>query len=262
MRSTRARPPVWLLELAGGWIYWLAFLLLLEIGNVVMALQQHDVFSPGREAGRILGASLLGALSAPPLLAGVRRFALADLASWRHLLLQISLAGIASVSLLLIGVVLGTAAGVPQRPSLQAEFSANGGLMFYGVLAFMAGGNIHQQFRRGEGRAVREPGFPATVTVRDGHKVRILAAADIDWIESQGNYVALHAQAGVFLARETLSAFEKRLDPAEFRRIHRGAIVRLSRIREISPLVNGDRSLILADGSELRASRTYRNNLP
>jgi DNA-binding LytR/AlgR family response regulator len=80
----------------------------------------------------------------------------------------------------------------------------------------------------------------------------------VDWIETQGNYLALHVGAATHLIRETSVAFEAKLDPARFVRIHRRTIVAVDRVRELSPLLNGDAVVRLTDGRELKVSRGYR----
>jgi two-component system LytT family response regulator len=54
---------------------------------------------------------------------------------------------------------------------------------------------------------------------------------------------------------------EQRLKSAEFVRIHRSIIVRIDRIRTFQPLANRDGLVRLANGTELRVSRTYRDRL-
>jgi two-component system, LytTR family, response regulator len=44
-------------------------------------------------------------------------------------------------------------------------------------------------------------------------------------------------------------------------RIHRGAIVNLDRVRQVSPLGNGDAVIHLDTGAELRLSRKHRQAL-
>jgi hypothetical protein len=83
----------------------------------------------------------------------------------------------------------------------------------------------------------------------------------IDWIETQGNYLALHEGGKTHLLRETLAAFEPKLDPSQFVRIHRRVLVAANRIREIKPIANGDGLVCLADGTELRLSRSYRTRV-
>jgi two-component system LytT family response regulator len=55
-----------------------------------------------------------------------------------------------------------------------------------------------------------------------------------------------------------MNQLEQRLDPARFFRVHRSAIVNLERVREIRPLLHGDRELLLAGGTRVRLSRTRR----
>jgi two-component system LytT family response regulator len=94
-------------------------------------------------------------------------------------------------------------------------------------------------------------------TVRIGHRVAIVSASDIDWIEAMGDYAGLHVQGKVHLLREPLHKLAGRLDPSHFVRIHRSAIVRVDRVAEMQSLSNRDCLLRLHDGTPLRASRTY-----
>lgn len=93
--------------------------------------------------------------------------------------------------------------------------------------------------------------------VRLGHRVRLVQANEIDWIEAQGDYAGLHVGEQLHLLREPLQRLVGRLDPAQFARIHRSAIVRLDRVAEMQALSNRDHLLRLRDGTVLRASRTY-----
>ena len=86
----------------------------------------------------------------------------------------------------------------------------------------------------------------------------VLELSDVDWIETQGNYIALHAGTNVHLVRETLVRFEARLNPRHFVRIHRRMIVAVDRVLGMQAVANGDTRLLLTGGSELRASRSYR----
>lgn len=90
----------------------------------------------------------------------------------------------------------------------------------------------------------------------------ILNTADIDRIESDGNYVTIHVQGSTYPLREPLAALEKKLDPRRFARVHRGHIVNIDRIREIQPWDSGDYRILLKDGSFVNFSRRYRSRLP
>jgi two-component system, LytTR family, response regulator len=99
------------------------------------------------------------------------------------------------------------------------------------------------------------------LVVRSGGRIVILRAAEIDWVEAASNYVRLHAGGRDYLLRETMTALEAKLNPADFVRIHRSTIVRVDRIRELEPLFQGDYVVILTDGTRLTSSRGYRERL-
>jgi two-component system, LytTR family, response regulator len=103
--------------------------------------------------------------------------------------------------------------------------------------------------------------FVERIVVRAGGRIVILRIGEIDWIEAASNYVRLHAGGRDYLLRETMTALEARLNPAEFVRIHRSTIVRVDRIRELEPLFQGDYVVILTDGTRLTSSRGYRDRL-
>lgn len=97
--------------------------------------------------------------------------------------------------------------------------------------------------------------------IRSVGRVDIVPVADVDWIEADGDYVKLHTPRKVHLHRERMAALEKLLEPSEFIRIHRSTIVRIQRIRELRPLVNGDHVVVLRDGEQLSLSRTLRERV-
>jgi two-component system, LytTR family, response regulator len=103
--------------------------------------------------------------------------------------------------------------------------------------------------------------FLERLVVRSGGRILILRVADVDWVEAASNYVRLHAGGKEYLLRETMTALETKLDPADFVRIHRSTIVRVDRIRELEPLFQGDYVVILEDGTRLTSSRGYREKL-
>jgi two-component system, LytTR family, response regulator len=94
--------------------------------------------------------------------------------------------------------------------------------------------------------------------LKDGARAVFLREDEIDWIEAQDYYVEVHAGSAAHLHRETLQALEARLDRERFVRIHRSAIVRIDRIRQLRSLPSGDAAVILRDGTELRVSRSRR----
>lgn len=99
------------------------------------------------------------------------------------------------------------------------------------------------------------------LVIKASGRVFFLEAGEIDWIEAEGNYVAVHSGKKSHLLRETISSMEAQLDPKKFRRIHRSAIVQISKIKELQPWFHGEYRIILHSGDELMLSRNYRENL-
>jgi len=58
-----------------------------------------------------------------------------------------------------------------------------------------------------------------------------------------------------------MNELEAKLDPARFLRIHRSSIVNIERIRELQQHFNGEYIVLLHDGTELRLSRSRREQL-
>lgn len=99
------------------------------------------------------------------------------------------------------------------------------------------------------------------LAIRIGKLVRFVSIDDIDWIEAQGDYAEIHVGARTHLIRESLNALAERLDPEDFLRIHRSAIVRLNRIARVVSLPNRDCTVTLQNGTLLRVSRSYSDHL-
>lgn len=97
--------------------------------------------------------------------------------------------------------------------------------------------------------------------VRNGKRISFVTANEVEWIEAQGDYAALHVGGKTHLLREPLHLLEQRLDSSSFVRIHRSTIVRIDRIAEMQALANRDCLLRLKDGTTLRVSRSYSDRL-
>ncbi|HVJ62620.1 MAG TPA: LytTR family DNA-binding domain-containing protein [Tahibacter sp.] len=89
-------------------------------------------------------------------------------------------------------------------------------------------------------------------------KTIVVDANQVDWIEAADYYICLHCGGASHLLRDTMDEIERQLDPQQFFRVHRSAIVNLARVREIHPLFRGDCELKLADGAAVRLSRNRR----
>lgn len=100
------------------------------------------------------------------------------------------------------------------------------------------------------------------IAVTVGKRTIFVEATSLDWIEARDNYACLHVGEQRHLIRETLTSLESQLDPRAFVRIHRSAIVRFDRIKELRNLGLGDHAVVLRDGTEPPVGQKYRDRLP
>jgi two-component system LytT family response regulator len=92
------------------------------------------------------------------------------------------------------------------------------------------------------------------VPIGDG-RLTIIEAKDIEWVEADGNRLRVHSGQKQYDFRETLSGFQRRLDPSVFLRIHRSTLVNLNQVLEVQTWFKGHHLVILRSGKELRMSR-------
>jgi two-component system LytT family response regulator len=88
----------------------------------------------------------------------------------------------------------------------------------------------------------------------------LLDVSEIDWIEADDYYAAIHTNKRRHLIREPLSSLETRLDAAQFLRTHRSAIVNIERVREVRN-EGSEMLLVLRDGQRVPVSRRRRELL-
>lgn len=101
-----------------------------------------------------------------------------------------------------------------------------------------------------------QPAYARRFLVERRKAAYFLPVESIRHIAADRNYALLHSDLGEFALRSTMDALEKRLDPAEFARVSRSAIVRVAAIQEIR---RGDdlSMLVLNSGEEIVCSRKY-----
>jgi len=103
-----------------------------------------------------------------------------------------------------------------------------------------------------------EQGAPAEHVVVD-HRggAQLLRPEEIDWVEAADYYAAVHAHGQRFLLRESLDSLEARLPAPPFLRVHRSALVNMTRMRRLAR-GDGGGTLVLASGAEVPVSRRRR----
>ncbi len=255
-----------------GFVYWLSFLIALEPGKVARAIEAGAPLSWEGEVLRILGAATLGALATPAVAALMRRFPIEGDFVRKHLVLHGASAAAIALGLIVASCVLAPVLNVGDtRPFLTAlpdQLTANWLLLAFVVAGLTALLHVVPSSSEPQRAQVRELGdvpvaetakpFLVQVQIKARGRVSIVDLDTVDWIEAQGNYVALHCGGTTHLLRETLSSFEAQLDPRAFVRVHRSRLVSVARIAAVTPLANGDGTIRLGDGTDVRMSRGYR----
>jgi two-component system LytT family response regulator len=106
-------------------------------------------------------------------------------------------------------------------------------------------------------RAARDLGpRPDRLLVPDGRRLVPIATSSIVWIKAEGDFARVHTADRNYLVSRSLKDLESRLDPAQFIRIHRSAMVSSSHIREVRPAGSSRYRVGLADGTTVIVSRS------
>jgi two-component system, LytTR family, response regulator len=84
----------------------------------------------------------------------------------------------------------------------------------------------------------------------------VIKAAEVIWIEAEDYYARIHSDRGRHLVRTPLATLEAQLNPRDFLRVHRGAIVNVQKVTEVREA--GGMTVVLADGTEVPVSRSRR----
>ena len=94
--------------------------------------------------------------------------------------------------------------------------------------------------------------------VKTGGRFSFLKTEEIEWIESSGNYLTLHAGNENHVIRSTMSNMEQKLDPDKFIRIHRQTIVNIDCIKGFQHFFKGEYIVFLKNGVQLTLGQVYR----
>ena len=264
---------------------WTAFGLFFGTQNYI-----RDTYAgrPASLPGYILGWIFCGyswGILTVPVLRFVRRFSLERI-GWQKLI-AVHMPAAAVFSLFQLGIYL-FIAGVIFRASgrglwefykfLLANELQSSVLVYVAIVAAIT---IYDRFFSTDAKAVGASPFSVAEHTGNGHngpssqanrflkripvkengRIVLVDTDHIDWIESYGNYLFLHTPERKFIHRETMAGLEKKLDPGEFLRIRRSAIVRVDRIREFHPIDNGEFEVLLQNGTMLSSTRRYKKNL-
>jgi len=100
---------------------------------------------------------------------------------------------------------------------------------------------------------------PARLVVRDGERLMFVDINRIEWIESAGNQVRVHAGARSYLMRVTMDRLEQRLaGRGDFIRVRRSALVNVRAVATLERYAKGMYTLRLTSGATVTSSRYHQ----
>ena len=100
---------------------------------------------------------------------------------------------------------------------------------------------------------------PARLVVRDGERLMFLDINRIEWIESAGNQVRVHAGARSYVMRVTMGRLEQRLaGRGDFIRVRRSALVNVRAVVTLERYAKGMYTLRLTSGATVTSSRYHQ----
>jgi two-component system, LytTR family, response regulator len=110
-----------------------------------------------------------------------------------------------------------------------------------------------------KGESIASGHFWQRLAIEEDDKIVLVQTADIEWIQSLGNYLRLHVGDTCHQLRQTLKMLQAQLDPRCFLRVHRNAIVNLDHVEEFHLPLSGNMFVRMRNGACLplrKGSRT------
>jgi two-component system LytT family response regulator len=101
----------------------------------------------------------------------------------------------------------------------------------------------------------RRDDYLERIPIRESEQITFVDVNEIVWIKASRNTVLIHLADRVHEMRETMAGLAERLDPRQFARVHRSAIVNVRRVQAVHPWFNGYHVLTMDTGQKLRMSR-------
>ncbi len=120
---------------------------------------------------------------------------------------------------------------------------------------------ISQESASGAGAHSPSNSYLSRLTVRTGRRSIAVPVSDIDWIAADDYCVNIVVKGRRHLLRASLSSLETKLDPAMFVRVHRSALVNITRVSEWQQRPFRQLVLVLADQTQLPVSRSRKAQL-
>jgi DNA-binding LytR/AlgR family response regulator len=102
------------------------------------------------------------------------------------------------------------------------------------------------------------PGYLKWLKVRHGDEIRLISIDEVCYFKAEDKYTVVKTRAGESLIKKSIQQLTGEINPDQFWRVHRGTIINVSQIAEVSRSFSGRLIITLKDLPEtLTVSRAY-----
>ena len=99
------------------------------------------------------------------------------------------------------------------------------------------------------------------IIIKSSKTLRVIPTAQIFWLAANGNYVDIHHEDGKHLIRGSLKSIVASLPNTDFIQIHRSIVARVSLMRELKSLDDGQFVISLVTGDVLPVGKSFHSSL-
>ena len=99
------------------------------------------------------------------------------------------------------------------------------------------------------------------IAVKTGTKIRIIFIEEVQYLESQDDYVMIYTDSGKYLKQKTMKYFERALPSQSFLRVHRSYLVRLDFVSQIELYEKDSYVIKLKSGQTIPVSKSGYSRL-
>lgn len=99
------------------------------------------------------------------------------------------------------------------------------------------------------------------IAVKTGTKIKIIYLDDVEYLESQDDYVMIYTGQGKYLKQKTMKFFESHLPKESFVRVHRSYLVRIDFVAQIELYEKDGYIIKLKNNKTIPVSRSGYNRL-
>lgn len=103
--------------------------------------------------------------------------------------------------------------------------------------------------------SISQPEERHRIVVKKGSNLVIVPVHSIFYLEAFDDYIKVHTRDGFYLKKQTMSHYEKTLDPSQFIRIHRSFIINLQELTRIEPMTKDTHVALLKSGVRVQLSQ-------